>query len=204
MDEMRAFAFGFTVAAAFGPIALLLIHTGMARGFPGALPAAAGVAVADFAYSLIAFTAGSSIAAALHSEHLTFGVAASGILIALGLWMLWGSFAKPADRSEERPRRNAAGFKETFLLTLANPLTIVLFAGFSGQLPLSMGWSRAAYFSAMIFLGSLPVQIGYAMLGSTLRNLVHDGPLANAVNQASSAGILLFGVYGVLRALYGM
>lgn len=204
MDKMRAFAFGFTVAAAFGPMALLLIHTGMARGLAGTLPAATGVAAADFVYSLIAFAGGSTIAAALHGERLTFGVAGSGILIALGLWMLWGSRAKASDRSEQRPNRSTAGFRQTFLLTLGNPLTVLLFVGFSGQLPLFMGWAQAAYFSALIFLGSLPVQIGYAMLGSTLRDLVRDGPLASAVNQASSAGILLFGIYGVLRALYGM
>lgn len=201
---MRAFAFGFTVAAAFGPIALLLIHTGMARGLAGALPAATGVAVADFAYSLIAFAGGSSIAAALHAERLVVGIAGSGILIAVGLWMLWGSLAKTPEAGGQRSNRSAAGFMETFLLTLANPLTILLFVGFCGQLPLSMRWSQAAYFSAFIFLGSLPVQIGYALLGSALRTPVRDGPLANAVNQASSAGILLFGAYGVLRALYGM
>jgi len=204
MDEMRAFAFGFTVAAAFGPIALLLIHTGMARGLGGALPAATGVAAADFLYSLIAFAGGSSLAAALHGERLGVGVAGSGILIAFSLWMLWGSRAKPPDRSEQRAGRSAAGFTRTFLLTLANPLTVLLFVGFSGQLPLSVGWARAAYFSALIFLGSLPVQIGYAMLGSTLRDLAHDGPLANAVNRVSSAGILLFGIYGILHALYGI
>ncbi len=201
---MRAFAFGFTVAAAFGPIALMLIHTGMARGFPGALPAATGVAVADFAYSLIAFSGGSSIAAALHGERLVVGIAGAGILIAVGLWMLRGSLAKRSEASGQRTNRKAAGFNETFLLTLANPLTILLFVGFCAQLPPSMGWMQAAKFSALIFLGSLPVQIGYALLGSALRNPLPHGSLANAVNQASSAGILLFGAYGVLRALYGM
>lgn len=32
MDELRAFLFGATVAAAIGPIALLIIHNGMRHG----------------------------------------------------------------------------------------------------------------------------------------------------------------------------
>ena len=48
MDELRALLFGATVAAAIGPIALLIIHNGMRYGLAAALASAAGVAAADF------------------------------------------------------------------------------------------------------------------------------------------------------------
>lgn len=203
MDEMRAFAFGFTVAAAFGPIALLLVHAGLSRGFARAVPAAAGVAAADFLYSLVAFAAGSGVAAALHSERLMFAVGSSCVLLALGAWMIVRSLAQDPESPARRAPRRSAGFGATFLLTLANPLTIVLFAGFSGQLPLSAGLGKALYFSLLIGLGSLPVQLGYAFLGSALRQFVPNAPLARATRAASGTGVLLFGVYGILRALYG-
>src|SRR3972149_5064043 len=99
MDELRALFFGATVAAAIGPIALLIIHNGMRHRL------AAG---------------------------------------------------PPAERAPAR----RIGFRGTFLLTLANPLTIALFTAFSGQLALSARWSGALYFAAFIFAGSLPEQAG--------------------------------------------
>ena len=103
----------------------------------------------------------------------------------------------PAERTHVR----RIGFRGTFLLTLANPLTIALFTAFSGQLALSARWSGALYFAAFIFAGSLPVQACYALFGAAARRLAPDPRVVRALNAASGVGIALFGVYGLARVI---
>jgi threonine/homoserine/homoserine lactone efflux protein len=198
MDELRALLFGATIAAAIGPIALLVIHNGMRHGLPAALASATGVAAADFVYAVAAFAAGSGLAALLEREQRVFGLAASAVLIGIGAWLAQGALRAQAPSAPAAPR---VGFRGTFLLTLANPLTIVLFAGFSGQLALAARWADALYFAAFIFAGSLPVQACYALLGASLRRLMPGAGAMRALNLASSLGIIAFGAYGLVRAL---
>ena len=200
MDELRALFFGATVAAAIGPIALLIIHNGMRHGLRAALASATGVATADFVYALAAFAAGSQLAALLEREQRTFALAASAALVGLGLWLAQGAL-RPQTAPAERTHARRIGFRGTFLLTLANPLTIVLFTGFSGQLALWAHRADALYFAAFIFAGSLPVQACYALFGAAAGRLAPDPRVVRALNTASGAGIALFGVYGLFCAL---
>ena len=200
MDELRAFLFGATIAAAVGPIALLVIHTGTRHGLRVALAAAGGVAAADFVYAVAAFAAGTGLAALLESGRRGLALAAGALLLCVGLWLARSAIRVPRGEGRARePRR--IGFAATFLLTLANPLTIVLFAGFSGQLALSASLPLALYFAAFIFAGSLPVQVCYALLGAFVRVTALEPRLIRALNVASAAGVALFGLYGMLRAL---
>lgn len=200
MDELRALLFGATVAAAIGPIALLIIHDGMRHGLAAALARAAGVAAADFVYAVLAFTAGSQLAGMLEREQRIFALAASAALVGLGLWLAQGAL-RPQGAPAERTHARRIGFRGTFLLTLANPLTIALFAAFSGQLALSARWTGALYFAAFIFAGSLPVQACYALFGAAAGRLAPDPRVVRALNVASGAGIALFGVYGLACVL---
>ena len=200
MDELRALLFGATVAAAIGPIALLVIHIGMRHGFRAALASATGVAAADFVYALAAFAAGSGLAAVLERDRQALALAAGATLIGVGLWLAWGALhPQGTSAAGADPRR--IGFRGTFLLTLANPLTIVLFAGFSGQIALWARWTDALYFAAFIFAGSLPVQACYALLGAAVRRFTPDARTMRALNFASSLGIVSFGTYGLIRAI---
>lgn len=200
MDELRALLFGATVAAAIGPIALLIIHNGMRHGLAAALASAAGVAAADFVYAVAAFAAGSRLAGVLEREQRIFAAVAAAVLIGLGLWLARGAL-RPQGAAAESTEAPRIGFHGTFLLTLANPLTIALFAGFSGQLALSAHQTGALYFAAFIFAGSLPVQACYALFGAAAGRLAPDPRVVRALNAASGAGIALFGVYGLACAL---
>jgi threonine/homoserine/homoserine lactone efflux protein len=198
MDELRALLFGATIAAAIGPIALLIIDNGMRHGLRAALASAAGVASADFAYALAAFAAGSGLAALLERMRQPFALSAGAILVAVGVWLALGALRAPAETA--RPARHP-GFGATFLLTLANPLTIILFAGFSAQLSLSASLGDALYFAAFIFAGSLPVQACYALFGAAVRRFAPDARIIRTLNLLSSLGIIAFGVYGIARAV---
>ena len=200
MDELRALLFGATIAAAIGPIALLIIDNGMRHGLRPALSSAAGVASADFLYAVGAFAAGSGLAVLLERERQGFALAAGAVLIGVGLWLVMGAL-RPQANGGRREAARRIGFGAAFLLTLANPLTIVLFAGFSGQLALSAGVRDALVFAACIFAGSLPVQACYALFGAAVRRFAPDARIIRALNLLSSLGIIAFGAYGIARAV---
>lgn len=200
MDELRALLFGATIAAAIGPIALLVIDVGMRHGLPAALASAAGVAAADFVYAVLAFTAGSQLAGLIEREQRTLSLVAAAALMAIGAWLAQGALRRNVPAAEGADARRI-GFRGTFLLTLANPLTIALFTAFSGQLALSARWADALYFAAFIFAGSMPIQACYALFGASVRRLAPNPRVVRALNAASGAGIALFGVYGLARVL---
>ena len=124
MEALRAFLFGVTVAAPVGPIALLLIHTGLNHRLAAALAGALGVALADFTYALVALSAGAGTAELLHGHQRDCQLASSILLAVLGLWLT------QQRRARRRPRQTPAEHRREipgcpFLPAhTANPLTI--------------------------------------------------------------------------------
>ncbi len=200
MNGLHAFLFGVSLAIAIGPIALLIIHNGLNHGMSVAVRSAVGAATADLLYSLVAFIIGARVVAALSTHERAIHVVSGAALIGVGLWLA-ARAARPARTADEMrkpadPKR--AGFRVTLLLTLANPLTLAIFLGFAGQLSLG-GDSRAAVFlSFCVFMGSLLVQMMFALLGVSLGKWVTDRRAIGVLNFVSAVAIIAFGVKGVL------
>jgi len=121
---------GYGIAIPVGAIAVLILETGMRRGFRPAFAAGTGAAAADLTYAALAAVAGPPIAAALSSFTLALQLGSAALLLAIGLRGLWAA------------KRNAAGppvgsnlergalrtFWQFLGLTLLNPLTVAYFA----------------------------------------------------------------------------
>lgn len=197
MDALRAFLFGATVAAAIGPIALVIMHTGLYHGLRAAAASALGVALADLTYAGLAFGAGAALVALLDEHRGLLTLGASAVLLLLGLRLLASAIGQlRAGRLPERAR--AIGLGPSYLLTLANPLTLVLFAGFAGQLTAVADWLDAARNAAALFLGSLLVQGLFALAGAWLRAMLSPTVVAGG-GLASALGICLFGAWGLIE-----
>ncbi len=196
--------FGLTLAAAVGPIALLILNYGVSRGFRTAFAAGCGAAGADFIYALLAFAAGAQIVSWLAGNEAGFRRVSSLVLILLGLWMLWracspGVARRPAAGTVPSAADAARPFTTTFLLTLVNPLTVLVFASFAGQLPLGGSPGAAAALALAVFAGSLMVQTGLALGGAALARVLSNPRWQRLLNGLSGAIIAAFGVYGVWR-----
>jgi len=202
LEALRAFLFGITVAAPIGPIAVLLVRTGLNQRYSAALAGALGVALADFTYALVALSAGSGLGVVLQTHQREIQLAASALLIVLGLWLAAGAMRK-ADLlpGADDTGGQAPGLLRLYLLTLANPLTILLFIGFSGQMTVAGGVAGIAAGALFLFLGSLIVQASYATLGALLQRWLTSPRLVRAFNTASGLGVAAFGVYGLSRAM---
>lgn len=198
LEALHAVLFGITIAAPVGPIALLLVHTGVNHRLGAALRAAVGVAAADLTYALLAFSLGAALSSALDAYRLTLQLCSSGLLLALGMWLAHRALLRSA--LEGRLAEPAPGMLRLYILTLANPLTIVLFVAFAGQLH-AAGIAQITLGALCLFSGSLAVQAAYATFGSVLQRWLKDADSVRRFNVASGAAIAVFGLYGLVRAL---
>lgn len=192
----KSVAFGLAVAASIGPIALLILSTAAARGLRSGSVAALGAALADFAYALLAFSAGALILPLLAAEATAIRIGAAIVLIGFAVRMLIRDLSAGTSVSAAAGGR-AGGLLPTFLLTLANPMTIVISAGFVPQLPVAGSLATAAWLATGLFAGSLAIQLALAVSGWLLGAALPDRRWRRSINLAGAAGILVFGVAGL-------
>jgi threonine/homoserine/homoserine lactone efflux protein len=200
MNALHAFLFGITLAIAIGPIALLIINNGLNHGLLVAVRSGFGAATADLLYSIVAFLVGARVVAALSGHEKAIHVVSGGALIAVGAWLALKLVREPGAVTQERTdtERGPKGFWVTFLLTVANPLTLAIFLGFAGQLSLGGDNRAAILLSLCVFLGSLLVQMALALLGASLGKWITDPRSIRVLNFTSAIVIAAFGLYGVL------
>ncbi|MBF8962480.1 LysE family transporter [Pontibacter sp. FD36] len=204
MDSIKAFVFGVTLAVAVGPIAILIINRGLVYGFRSGMLSGVGAALADLTYALVAFTVGSIIVSYLNMNQVYFSWLASGVLIIFGLWMLVGSLkinATANDPNNSALQKGDFGYlTSTYLLTVVNPLTIIAFFGFSGQLVKpSFGVWQVLSMSIAIFLGSIIIQTMLATFGASLGRYIQNPKTIQVLNIFSSLFIIGFGLIGMLK-----
>lgn len=194
----KAFTFGVFVAAAIGPIALLIFGTGARQGFAAGAVAALGASLADFLYAFGALVLGALILPFLASHRVSIEIGCALLLVGFGAWMLLAQLhAGPAP---EAPRPAARLFLPTFVLTFLNPMTFAIFAGFVPQLPVAGSVAMAAILALALATGSAAVGLGFAGAGSVLGKALPDERARRAVSAVAAAGILAFGIYGLAAA----
>ncbi len=178
-NVITGFLTGLPALVAVGPIALLLIEQGLARGIRAGYPAAVGVAAGDTVFAVLAAVAGTALSAALADYATWLRLVAVGVLAAVAVRLLVEARRAPARDSgavggrtvdESTPgalatvrgTRLAGGFLG---LTVLNPLTIVVYAGIvvSG----GAGVGTAGWVLGMA-LASLAVHSGFVGLGHVM------------------------------------
>ena len=198
IDLLKAFSFGVTIAISVGPIALLIINNGIRYGYSAAIRSALGAATADGVFACIAFTFGIIILSLLSEYQSIIKMASSFVLIGFGLYMLSGLVLQSSGDSLLDDQPVLGGFKATFLLTIINPLTIIAFTAFIGQISEVRDYAFSFLAALIIFLGSLIVQLGFAVFGVFLKRFLNDQKHINYLQILSGVGITSFGLWGLL------
>lgn len=194
----KAFVFGAVVAGAIGPIALLVFGTAARQGFVAGAFAGLGAALADFLYALAAFSIGALVMPLVAAHEKTIAIGCALLLIGLGAFML----LRLARGGEEAavPRPASQALMPTFLLTIVNPMTLVVFAGIVPQLPVAGSFANAAALAFALAAGSAGVQLAIAGSGAALGRAMPGESGRRAVTAAAAAGIVAFGIYGLASA----
>ena len=160
-------AAGYAIAIPFGPIAILIVRTGVRQGLRAAAAAAAGTATADLVFATIAMLFGAA-ASALLAPILPAARLLAGA--ALGVIAVRGLLSAPQAMDRETGSVRAGNTYLMFLgLTMLNPPTVIYFVSLAIALPeVSADFASRAVFVLGAFLSSLSWQEFLALVGSVL------------------------------------
>lgn len=191
---------GLSIAAPVGPMALLCLRTTLAHGFLPGLLGGLGVAAGDAFYATVAAFGLQAAAVVLTGQSLWLGVLG-------GLYLLWFGLTTarqplPTEAVGDARRRGLATFVTTFLLTLANPPTIMIFAAMFASLGLveaQAGTGTALAVIAGVTLGSAGWWVLFATTVDRLRGRL-QGPLFVWVNRVSGMALAGFGLWALICA----
>ncbi len=195
----RGFVPGFTIAAAVGPISLLVIRRTLSEGQVVGLASGLGVATADATYGAIAaFGLGAVTQALVEARHVLGLV--GGIFL---LWLAWSTArTEPHDPAVVRPRRGglAGAYLSILGLTLTNPMTILSFGAlFAGLGVTSSEPGDAALITLGVLLGSGAWWVVLTSGVSLLRVRITMG-WVRRINLASGVAIGGFAVFAIWTA----
>lgn len=196
---------GYGIAIPVGAIAILIVETGLRRGFRLGGAAGAGAAVADGIYATVAAAFGTVLAALLAPIETPLRVLAVVLLVAIAVRGLVGLRQSPplaADREapavhadvEAASRAGSARsmFAAFLGLTLLNPITVTYFTalilGLTGS---GVGPVEKAAFVAGAFVASLSWQLLLAAVGAFLHRRLSPG-LRSSVILLGNVIVLLF------------
>jgi threonine/homoserine/homoserine lactone efflux protein len=160
-------AAGYAIAIPFGPIAILIVRTGVRQGLRAAAAAGAGTASADLVFATIAMLFGAA-ASALLSPILPAARLVAGA--ALAVIAVRGLLTAPRPIEREPVASRAGNTYVLFLgLTMLNPPTVIYFVSLAIALPeVSADLLSRAAFVVGAFLSSLSWQEALALVGAML------------------------------------
>jgi threonine/homoserine/homoserine lactone efflux protein len=160
---------GWAIAIPVGAIAVLIVETGIRRGFRVGAAAGAGAASADGLYATLAVVGGTALAAVLEPLERPLRIVAIVALLGIGLrgLVLVTTGARGVPAGAGLPARAVPTYLRFLGLTLLNPQTVVYFAALILALPdVGRGPGERATFVAGAFLASLSWQTVLAAVGA--------------------------------------
>lgn len=196
---LKGLILGFSVAAPVGPIGLLCIQRTLNRGRLHGFCSGLGAASADTVYGVIAALGLTTVSSFLLG--LQFWLQLGG-----GLFLLWLGgrtlLTRPAVSTRTgSPEKTslAAAYVSIFLLTLANPATILAFVAVFAGLGINaqMGGATAALWLVTgVFLGSAAWWLILSFLAGLLRDRLNAGRL-RLINVVAGLSILALGLWSL-------
>ena len=199
---LRGFVLGFTIAAAVGPISLLVIRRTLAEGRLYGLASGLGVATADATYGAIAAFGLGAITDILVNARQVLGLV-GGVFL---LWMAWQTIrSTPSEAATVTNRRGgyAGAYLSILALTMANPMTILAFGALFAGLGVTSGATADAALVVLgVLLGSTAWWIVLTTVVGTMRARVT--PLwIHRINLVSGVIIGAFAILAIASVVIG-
>lgn len=194
---LKGIIIGFLLALPVGPVGVLCIRRTIAEGRRSALSTMLGAAAADMVYGIVS-AFGITLVSDFVAANLDWiRIVGGGLLIFLGI----GTFR--AHVRTEPPKltlnHHFGNFVSTFILTLANPLTLFAFAAvFVGAGTVDETAETLSAFALVggVFLGSLLWFASLAAAAHAFRSLLAEKGL-DIINKIAGTFIILMGIYAI-------
>ncbi len=200
---LKGLIIGFALAAAVGPICLLCLRRSLTDGKLVGFISGLGVATADALYAGIAAIGVTAITSALDRYHTGFQLVAGAILIGLGIH----TYRTPPPSTEVRPEHAPSlhtAYFSTFVLTLANPATLLALTFILAAMGLTPGTDtlfRTGTLVLGVFLGSsvwwLALSLGAGWFGRKL-----SARTLRLITHIAGISIIVFGVWQIVTLAF--
>lgn len=193
----KSFSVGVAVAAPVGPMSLLCMQRTLASGRRAGLACGAGIAAADASFAALAGFGLAAMSQALIAASPWIRLAGSMLMIVLGLRI---ALTAPASATRPAEPNGGSGFLTAYALTLANPPTLLFFAGIFASLGQLSGPIEALTFATGVFLGSAAwwLLLTTIVLACAARLTAR---VMRALNLAAGAILAAYGAHGTAGAL---
>lgn len=194
---------GFSIAAPVGPINLLCLRRALTDGRRMGFVSGLGAAAADTTYGAIAAAGLTAVTAFLIGHRPWLQLFGGAFLLLLGLLTMRARTPRREASTPVHVGRVRDAFVSTYLLTLANPMTIVAFTGiFAG---LGLGWQTSGTAEGLqliggVFLGSAVWWLLLALLAGTFGRHLNDGTL-RVINVVAGGVIATVGAWQLGRLI---
>jgi len=198
---IRGFIIGLSIAVPVGPIGVLCIRRTLAEGRLRGLVTGLGAATGDATYGGVAAFGLSIVTNFLVGQQMWLRLIGGAFLVYLGAKTF---MSRPPERAAEAKGGGIlTNYISTLLLTVTNPLTILMFtAVFAGFGVALTGFDQAAIVTMGVFLGSASWWIVLTLIVGLLRGRF-DARWLRAVNMISGLVIAGFGIYSIAYLLVG-
>jgi len=194
---------GFAVAAPVGPIGMLCIRTTLERGRLAGFCAGLGAAVADMLFACIGALGLSLVSAFISENAIWFKVIGGVFLIGFGAHLAWRRVDPKAGDDQVVPPGLLREFALTLVLTLANPTTILsfagIFAGVSGLRGIEIEMVPALVFG--VLLGSAAWWLTLSFIVGIIHHRISDRAML-WINRLAGAALVAFGLATLSGALW--
>jgi threonine/homoserine/homoserine lactone efflux protein len=198
---IRGVVVGFTIAAAVGPISLLVIRRTIGHGRAYGLASGLGVAAADASYGGIAAFGLTAISGLLIAARTGLGLVGGTIVVLLGVRAILSRPGEVASAADRPGLAAAAG--SMYALTMTNPMTILSFAAVFAGFGFAAGattFAQAAVLTLGVGTGSGLWWVALTSVVAWLRGKVSYRGLT-WVNRISGAALVALGLVAIAVAL---
>lgn len=198
---VKALFLGLVVAAPVGPIALLCVRYTLNHNLRAGIAAGFGAACADAIYATLAGFGVVLIFELLKDHNTALKLVAGGFLLFLGIRDLIKHHAPKEPTIKKMSKSVVSIFGSTFLLTLTNPMTILLFLWVFSTLG-AVDTSAQETWSIIlgIFLGSLLWWLILTSIVGYTKKKIPDKVLT-MLNYASGLILIGLGIGSIVSVL---
>ena len=194
---------GIAVTAPVGPLGILCIQRTINRGFFSGLVTGIAAAFADILYAIIAGFGVSVIADFLEVNQLVIRIIGGIIVTSLGIRIYISNPAKQYRRQKTQKRTYISDFISGFLITITNPIVIIVF----GAVFASLGLDKAESGKSVVItiLGVFTGAVGWWFSLTILVNIFRDKINFRKlwwINKITGVLVVVFGLGIIVSVLF--
>lgn len=201
---IKGFGFGILVSAPLGPMGVLCIQRTINKGFMSGVVSGMGATVADIIYASVAGFGITIIANFLETQQLGIRAIGGIILIGFGIKVFMSNPGKQLRRQRTKKKSYISDFVSSFLITITNPVTVVVF----GLAFASVGLDKNPTFQAITIMllgvtsGALFWWLGLSSAVNIFRKKIR---LRNLwwINKITGVLVVIFGIAVFISIFFG-